>query len=349
MYVSQSELESSKKKVVPQNTEKSTQWAIKTFTEWAESRKESGREAPPSDILLMGSAEAVCDTLCLFFSEIRQANGNPYTPRSLSYIMGGLQRYINDNSPHPLKIQQSDGEFKPLHTCLENLYVKLHEQGVSTAKVQADVITLDEEQQLWESGVYNTQTPEGLLNAVFYYNGVNFILRGGEEHRSLKLLQFVFGSAPDPEVPGKMLDYVDYTEHGSKNRPGGSKQLNLESKMVHYYAQLQLGDCCHVSLLKLYISKLPPSLEGKDIFYCKPLKVIKNESQPWFTAVPIGHNTLSSKLKSIFTEAELSTENKSNHSLRATAISRMYRASVPEKVIMERSGHLTKEGVRSYE
>ena len=165
----------------------------------------------------------------------------------------------------------------------------------------------------------------------------------------MKLLQFVFSSTPDPEVPGKMLDYVDYTEHGSKNQPGGSKQLNLENKMVRYYAQPQLGDHCHVSLLKLYISKLPPSLEGKDIFYCKPLKVIKNKSQPWFTAVPIGHNTLSSKLKSIFTEAELSTENKSNHSLRATAISRMYRASIPEKVIMERSGHLTKEGVRSYE
>lgn len=119
---------------------------------------------------------------------------------------------------------------------------------------------------------------------MFYYNGVNFVLGGGEEHRSLKLSQFVFDSIPDPEVPGKMLDYVNYTEHGSKNRPGGSKQLNFLNKTVLYYAQPQLGDHCHVSLLKHYISKLPPSLEGKDIFYCKLLKVIKNESQPWFTA-----------------------------------------------------------------
>lgn len=50
--------------------------------------------------------------------------------------------HINDNSPNPLKIQQSDGEFKPLHTYVENLYVKLHEQGVGTAKVEADVIHL---------------------------------------------------------------------------------------------------------------------------------------------------------------------------------------------------------------
>ena len=42
-------------------------------------------------------------------------------------------------------------------------------------------------------------------------------------------------------------------------------------------------------------------------------------------------------------------DGKSNHSLRATSISRMYHAKVPEKQIMERSGHLSKEGVRSYE
>ena len=42
-------------------------------------------------------------------------------------------------------------------------------------------------------------------------------------------------------------------------------------------------------------------------------------------------------------------KNVSNHSLRATSISRLYRASIPENVIMERSGHLSTDGVRSYE
>ena len=63
----------------------------------------------------------------------------------------------------------------------------------------------------------------------------------------------------------------------------------------------------------------------------------------------LGHNTLNSKLKTMLQMASLTTERKSNHSLRATSISRMFQAKVPEKIIMERSGHLTKEGVRSYE
>ena len=54
-------------------------------------------------------------------------------------------------------------------------------------------------------------------------------------------------------------------------------------------------------------------------------------------------------LKSFFNQAVLDSQNVSNHSLRATSISRLYRASIPEKVITERSGHLSTHGVRSYE
>ena len=114
----------------------------------------------------------------------------------------------------------------------------------------------------------------------------------------------------------------------------------MDNKTVRQYAQHELGNRCHVYLLKLYISKLAPAAIDKDIFYCKPLVMVpNNDSKPWYTAVPIGHNKLNQKLKDIFSKAHLNTDKKSYHSLRATSISRMYRASVPEKVIMERSGH----------
>ena len=57
-------------------------------------------------------------------------------------------------------------EFKHLHTLLENLYKQLHEDGVGTTKAQAEIITLEEEQKIWETGVFGTDTPENLLNAV---------------------------------------------------------------------------------------------------------------------------------------------------------------------------------------
>ena len=37
-----------------------------------------------------------------------------------------------------------------------------------------------------------------------------------------------------------------------------------------------------------------------------------------------------------------------NHSLRATAVSRMYNSGVPEKIIAEKSGHKSLDALRSY-
>ena len=52
---------------------------------------------------------------------------------------------------------------------------------------------------------------------LFYYN----VLRGGEEHRNLKLSQLSFHNLPDPEKQGQLISCVEHTKHGSKNCPGG--------------------------------------------------------------------------------------------------------------------------------
>ena len=288
----------------------------------------------------------LCKWFCTFFLEVRKSNGTPYCPRSLSSIEAGIHRYILTNSPHKIHIQRQE-EFEPLHTLLDNLYRQLHAEGIGTSKKQAMVITLDEEQQLWASGCLSDNTPQGLVNAIFYYNGINFCLRAGEEHRNFRETQLCFGSVL--ATSGDELEFVDYIEHGSKNRPGGKKQLNLDNKTVRQYAQPSLGERCHVHLLKLYLSKLPPADEVRAAFYYKPLQNYTPTGPCWFSTSPLGHNTLKGMLKNIFTSAGLDNTNTTNHSLRATSISRMYEASVPEKIIMERSGHLSKEGVRSYE
>ena len=51
----------------------------------------------------------------------------------------------------------------------------------------------------------------------------------------------------------------------------------------------------------------------------------------------------------MYGSAGLDSKGVSNHSLRTTGISRMYAEGIPEKMIMERSGHLSSSGVRSYE
>ena len=71
---------------------------------------------------------------------------------------------------------------------------------IGTATVQARVITRDEEKQLWDLGVLGSYHPSALLNAMFYYNGLFFVLCGGQEHGILKLSQLVIKSVPNPEI-----------------------------------------------------------------------------------------------------------------------------------------------------
>ncbi len=222
------EVEAQKDRAIPENTDKARQWAIKTFAEWSLARQKAGEKAPPDDILLTDDKKVLCDWLCTFFLKARKSNGTPYCPRSLTALLPGIHCHIANNSPHKIQIQRQE-EFEPLHTLLENLYRKLHNEGIGTTKNQAQVISLYEEQQLWASGSLSHNTPQGLINAVFYYNGINFCLRGGEEHRDLRETQLRFAS---DLASGNEVEFVEYIEHGSKNRPGGRKQLNLDNKTV---------------------------------------------------------------------------------------------------------------------
>ena len=156
--------------------------------------------------------------------------------------------------------------FKDLHRVLDKRYRDLHAQGIGATQRQAEVVTSIEE-MLWECGVFSSDSPSGLLRAVFCYNRLKFVFDGGKEHRCLKISQLKFRNVPDPEHPRKTIHCIDYAEHGSKNRPGGKNQFNQEKEVV---TNEGLGERCHVFLLELYLSKLPDTALLRDIFYMKP-------------------------------------------------------------------------------
>ena len=132
-----------------------------------------------------------------------------------------------------------------------------------------------------------------------------------------------------------------YHENCLKNHAGTFKQVHIVSKTVPIYcvcSELQ-HPRCHVCLLDLYISKLPETATSKDLFYVRPLtQKPVTASLPWYAALPVGKNTLSSMMKRMCTAACIEGH-KTNHSLRASGTTELFQAQVPEKVIQERTGH----------
>ena len=92
----------------------------------------------------------------------------------------------------------------------------------------------------------STENPKSLLRAVFYLNGKNFCLRGGEEHHGLKIRQLKKEREP--------LCYV-YTENASKNRTGGLAQMRVKNRVIKIESVPAAGTRCHVYVLDEYFSK----------------------------------------------------------------------------------------------
>ena len=74
----------------------------------------------------------------------------------------------------------------------------------------------------------------------------------------------------------------------------------------------------------------------------------KDEGEPWFTPVPIGKNLLSKMVAEMFSEAGI-TGRKTNHSLCVLGATTLFDTGVPERIIQQRTGHKSIEGLRIYE
>ncbi len=174
--------------------------------------------------------------------------------------------------------------------------------------------------------------------AVFYAIGKTFCLRGGQEPRALKLSQLQ-----------RDTDKYVYYENVSRNRNGSFRQLHIKSKVVPVYPCPEAHERCPVHLLDLYISKLPEEAKKKDLLCVRQLeKKPLYPGKPWYSAVQIGKHTLHAKVKTMCAIAGIGGH-ETNHSLRATGATELYKRAAPEKLIQERTGHRSLDALRTYE
>ena len=92
---------------------------------------------------------------------------------------------------------------------------------------------------------------------------------------------------------------------------------------------------------------MPLQAKERDLFYLRPFDKVAKPSEPWYYYLPLGVHKLSGMVKEMFSAVGI--DGKTNHSLRAASASALFEATVPEKVIQERTGHRSVKAVRLYE
>lgn len=210
--------------------------------------------------------------------------------------------------------------------------------GIPCAPKKAEPICDKEEEILWKKGLLGSHSPQSLVDTMVYMAGLYFALRSGEEHRQLR-----FGSVELIEKEGS-TPYLLYTESVSKNNPGGLKHRKVSVKQVTHHANTECPQRCFVQMYKEYCFHRPDGVKD-DAFYLSPIP--NAAGKVWYKRTPIGVNTLATTVKRLCEKAGISGY-KTNHSLRVTTATRLFKEGVDEQLIMERTGHRSTDGVRSY-
>ena len=339
---SDEEVNAALKGVVPDNTTKNNKWAANNFADWVKARESSSDEPVPKDLLSSTDTGVVCKWMCRFVMETRQESGLPYLPKSIYLLLCGLYRISRSNSVPFNFLDRKDIRFKDLHNTLDTMFSNLHAEGIGAEKKSASAITVEDEELLWEKELLSFDSPRSLQNLAFFYVGLHFALRGGEEQRDLKVAQFKrFPVETEKYDEQTCYEYVEFI---AKNNQHRLKDIHGKNKRVKAYATPGSKKCV-VKILDFYLSKLPSESKA---FYLRPLEKVPSDDRSWYVNVPVGVNTLQSIIPKMCEKAGTSVRY-TNHSLRATSASRLFASNIPEKVIQETTGHRSLAGLRAYE
>lgn len=328
---------------VPKRTQQCNAWALGVFRSWADNRnKETPLDAPKCPTNLLESPHPLTELdmwLALFVLEVRRVDGGYYPPSTLQNLLAALFRVYKGNvgaTMHSFMNKVIREQYYPrLHNGLDRQLRMLRSLGIGIEKKSADVITPEMEKNLWALGILGLSTPRSLLNAVFFYNGKSFALRGIKEQTDLTFDQI-----------RRRADGYTYYEYGSKNHSGGVDDKS--SGKVVTIVDTPNTMTSHVQILDLYLSKIPPNLKPTHPFYLQPLPFAPTGSRPWFWDTSLGKNKLQQMVKQMFRDAGIEG-NFTNHSLRATCATQLFSAGVPEALVQKQTGHKSVESLRVYE
>ena len=94
-----------------------------------------------------------------------------------------IQKHLNHKGIAWKLVEGQD--FGELRTVLDNVMKECATNSIGLVKRQAQYITYEYENQLWDSNVLGEDTLDKLHDTVLFLLGINLALRAGDEHYDL--------------------------------------------------------------------------------------------------------------------------------------------------------------------
>ena len=216
-------------------------------------------------------------------------------------------------------------EFDELRTVLDNVMKERCQDGMGLVKKQADLISYEYEENMWNAGVLGEDSPDKLRATLLFLLGINLALRAVDEHYQLRRDLPNKPSQMSIEENGKGIKCLVYREDTStKTNDGGLQQMRKERKVVWIYPSKNINRC-PIRLFSKYISLCPKGYYKKDNFYLQSLK--HPTPKQWYGREVVGSNKLKEVVKNLLMSAKIDGYF-TNHSLRRSGSTRLFQTGV---------------------
>lgn len=111
-------------------------------------------------------------------------------------------------------MDSQDDAFRLTRDALKAKQKSLKKQGRGNHPNKTDAITDEEINILYEKKILGNETPESLLNTLWFNNSIHFGLRGVSEHYNLRWGDIKLKNSSDG------TEYLEYNERQTKTRTG---------------------------------------------------------------------------------------------------------------------------------
>ncbi|KAM7410696.1 hypothetical protein PAMA_001909 [Pampus argenteus] len=303
--VLEGDLQRSERNRLSENTRLATRYAVRIFREYLSEKAQS----PDFETL---DKEALCAVLRSFYAEARSKSGQLYSKSSLISIRSSLNRYLNEPPYCRTLDLTKDPELRSANLTLAAVIRRLEEQGAGPV-VQKQAITRSDLRKLYESSVFNTDTPFGLLNKVWFETCMYFCTRGRENQRELE--EDSFGLTGDEE--GRKFVYFKALGpyHKSRSAAWTKKRPDADEDTLPRMYETGTDLCPYASFVR-YVSKRNPLCKA---FFQRPRDHCCASDVTWYENKAIGKNLLGTRMQMLSRAAKLS-KTYTNHCIGAVSI-----------------------------
>uniref|UniRef100_A0A3P8TGH4 TRASH domain-containing protein n=2 Tax=Amphiprion percula TaxID=161767 RepID=A0A3P8TGH4_AMPPE len=293
-----------------------TQHGIEAWKRWIQWRESQTGLGPMSSHsvrlradILRCSAVDLSHGLYRFIKEVKQPDGEPYSPDGLFYLCLGIQKHLLENGRGENIF--TDAIYNKFSTKITKLLKHFQPSVASNGSISSSV----REEFLWDCKQVGSFSPMVLLNTMLFFCCKYFGFTTVKEHRQLSFARTSCCTRTNPDKTKttvlRFYPPTSQTEAESESDADGvpAKKRKKDESEEHFLEMIENTENplrCPVRLYEFYLSKTPDSVRQRsNLFYLQPRSCCYPSSRLWFTSSPLQDSAMEAMIVRIFAVQEL--------------------------------------------